>query len=169
MSSGISPLQHQGLASLRRWDSVRRAAFVTLVLLLLQFGLGMAANLYVTIPARHPGGHGGEYLGRSVESVGWALGHGAPTLAAHAALGFLLVLAALGLLAQAMRLRHPGVLAASLVGLAAIVGAGFSGASFLDYGKDVSSLIMALLFALAVFCYTTALFLAPAARPQRRV
>ena len=47
-----------------------------------------------------------------------------------------------------------------------IVGAGFNGASFLNYGHDVSSLIMAVLWALALACYLTGLYLV--ARPLRR-
>lgn len=40
-----------------------------------------------------------------------------------------------------------------------ILGAGLNGGSFLDYNKDVSSYLMALLFAAAVLCYTVILAL----------
>ena len=49
------------------------------------------------------------------------------------------------------------------LGALCIVGAGFNGASFLNYGHDVSSLIMAMLWALALACYLTGLYLAAVA------
>jgi hypothetical protein len=50
-------------------------------------------------------------------------------------------------------------LAISVLGALAIVGAGFNGISFLDYGHAFSSMIMAGLWALALACYLTGLFL----------
>ena len=46
------------------------------------------------------------------------------------------------------------------LGALAIIGAGFNGASFLDYGHAFSSMIMAGLWALALACYITGAFLA---------
>ncbi|MHB1431634.1 MAG: hypothetical protein ACYCVZ_05915 [Streptosporangiaceae bacterium] len=42
---------------------------------------------------------------------------------------------------------------ASVVGALAVIGAGFNGASFVDYGRAFSSMIMAGLWALALACY----------------
>ena len=47
---------------------------------------------------------------------------------------------------------------AGYLGAASVVGAGFNGASFLDFNQDVSSLIMALLAAAAIACYAVILF-----------
>lgn len=125
-------------------------------LLLVQYALGMVVNLYVDIPTNHPGARPSNYLSGSLHSVGWALAHGPGALAAHTALGLLLVIAMLGAVALARRTaRRPTALAA--VGVLFTIGAGFNGASFLDYAHNVSSLIMALLFALAVVSYTAAL------------
>ena len=49
---------------------------------------------------------------------------------------------------------------ASVLGALAILGAGFNGMSFLNYGHDFSSMIMAGLWALALACYLTGMFLA---------
>jgi hypothetical protein len=65
-----------------------------LVLLLGQFAIGMAVNLYVVVPPHHPGAHPVNYFTGSVHSLGWAIGSGPAVLAAHAALGLFLVLAA---------------------------------------------------------------------------
>ena len=43
----------------------------------------------------------------------------------------------------------------TLLGALAIVGAGFNGASFLNYGHAFSSMSMAGLWALALACYIT--------------
>ena len=55
--------------------------------------------------------------------------------------------------------------AMSVLGALAILGAGFNGVSFLDYGHAFSSMIMAGLWALALACYVTGMFLA-ARRPR---
>jgi hypothetical protein len=145
-------------ASLER---LRRATFVVLLLLLIQFALGIAANLYVTVPIHHPGAGASDYFTGSLRSLGWAL-HAAPiALAAHAALGLLLVLAAAGLIFQAARVRRRLLVAAASLGTGCVIGAGFNGASFLDYAMNVSSLIMALLFALAMLCYLTIIYAIP--------
>jgi hypothetical protein len=130
-----------------------------IVLLLCQFALGMVANLYVTVPAHHPGAHPSNYLSGSASSVGWALGHGATALAAHAALGLALVAFALATAAFALALRTGRT--AAIAGVLLIIGAGFNGASFLDFNENVSSLIMALLFAAATLSYTTLIYRLP--------
>ena len=138
-------------------------ALGALVLVLVQAGIGMDINLYVTIPAHHPGAHPSNYFTGSLHSVAWAIGHGAVALALHAVLGLALILmtASVAVLSLKVRRRSIGfwaVLAALLV-----IGAGFNGASFLDFNNNVSSLIMAVLAFGAVVCYAVVLFLAPSA------
>ena len=41
---------------------VRRMAFGALLMVLVQAGIGMAVNLYVTVPDHHPGAHPADYL-----------------------------------------------------------------------------------------------------------
>jgi hypothetical protein len=138
---------------------LRRACLATLLLLVLQFVLGIATNLFVTVPEHHAGAHPHSYLSGSVHSIGWAFAHGAAVLVAHTLLGFVLVLSALGVFVQAMRFdRRRRFLA--LFGWACIVGAGFNGASFLDFVDNSSSFIMALLFAVALSSYVLLLYLA---------
>jgi hypothetical protein len=48
----------------------------------------------------------------------------------------------------------------SVLGALAILGAAFNGVSFLNYGHAFSSMIMAGLWALALACYFTGLYLA---------
>lgn len=130
-----------------------------IVLLLAQAGIGMAVNLYVTVPSRHPGARPGDYFSGSFDSVVWSLGHGAAALAIHASLGIALVVVAAGVAVHGLRCGRRAVGAWSLLGGLLVIGAGFNGASFLDFGDNISSLIMAMLAFGAIACYATALFL----------
>lgn len=143
--------------------STRRASLALLVVLLAQFALGITANLYTTVPDHHPGAHPHNYLTGSVASIGWAIGHSGIALAAHALLGIVLVLLSLTAAAAVLRRRRGATLTTLMsVGALSSIGAGFNGASFLDFNNDVSSLIMALLWALATLSYIIALYVSPA-------
>jgi hypothetical protein len=136
-------------------------AWATLIMigaLLAQFLLGMATNLFVTIPAHHPGARPGNYFVGSGQSVGWAITSGPLALAAHAILGILLVVAGFVLISLAASSGRRGVLIASILGALFILGAGFNGASFLNFNDNPSSMIMAGLFAAALACYVVVLF-----------
>ena len=123
------------------------------VLLLVQYLLGMVVNLYVVLPGRHPGARAGDYFTGAVSGLGWVISDGPGWAAAHAAFGMALAAAALASLALARRQNGRTVLVLSVLGALAIVGAGFNGASFLDYGHAFSSVLMAGLWALALACY----------------
>ena len=133
---------------------------MTLLLLLVQFCLGIGTNLYVVIPAHHSGAHPHNYLAGSARSLGWAFAHGPAVLVAHTLLGLILALSGLGVVVQALRCDRR-LLSLALVGWGSIIGAGFNGASFLDFLDNISSLIMAVLFALSVLAYVVMLYLAP--------
>jgi hypothetical protein len=130
------------------------------LLLLIQYLLGMAVNLYVTIPGRHPGAGARDYFTGAASGVAWVISDGPAWAAAHAALGLALVVAALASIELTRRQGSRGATAASVLGALAITGAGFNGASFVNYGHDFSSMIMAGLWALALACYLTGMFLA---------
>jgi len=49
-------------------------------------------NLYVTVPAHHPGANPADYFTGSARSVGWSVSEGPVWLAVHASLGLALVL-----------------------------------------------------------------------------
>jgi hypothetical protein len=132
-----------------RLTALRRASFASLVLLLIQYGLGMYTNIYVTVPSADKGG-----------GMGKAISNGPAALSIHAVLAILLILAAIGLLVQAIMARYWTVLAAAAIALIAIIGAAFSGANFTNNGgQDSASMTMALLAGLAILCYGTVLYL----------
>jgi len=136
------------------------------LLLLVQFLLGMVANLYITLPAHHPGANASDYFAGIGSSLGWLIGQGPGWAAVHAALGLALVVAALANVVFTWRRGGRLIIATAVLGALFIIGAGFNGASFVIYGHDISSLIMSVLWALAVACYLTGLYLV--ARPPRR-
>ncbi len=133
--------------------------FAACLLLLIQYLLGMVVNLYVVLPGRHPGTGAHDYFTGAASGLRWVIAQGPPWAAAHAALGLALVLAAVASIALTRGNGRPA-LGTSVLGALAIVGAGFNGVSFLDYGHAFSSMIMAGLWALALACYLTGMFLA---------
>lgn len=137
-----------GPRTARRIGALRRAAFATFVLLVIQFALGMYVNLYVTVPgADH--GHG----------FGQAIANGPAGLTVHIVLGLLLILAALGFLVQAILARQPALITAAALGLLTMIGAAASGSSFTGNGQNGASMTMAALAAAGLLCYGTSLFL----------
>jgi uncharacterized membrane protein YhaH (DUF805 family) len=133
-------------------------ALGAVAVLLVQFGFGSAVNLFVTIPSRHPGAHPSNYLAGSWSGVIWAMSHGAFSLVVHAILGLVLVLMAISIVVRATRMKDVRMNTWAILGLLFIVGAGFNGASFLDYNKNVSSFVMALLGFASIASYAIMLY-----------
>ncbi len=129
-------------------------------LLLIQYLLGMVVNVYVVLPGRHPGAGAGDYFSGAPAGLSWLIADGPAWAAAHAAFGMALAAAALAAVALAWRRDSAAGTAAAVVGALAVIGAGFNGASFVDYGHAFSSMIMAGLWALALACYLTGALLA---------
>ena len=130
------------------------------VLLLAQYLVGIVVNVSVVLPARHPGAEASNYFSGVASGLGWVISAGPGWVAAHAALGLALAVAALAAIPLTWRHGGRSGQVVSVLGALAIIGAGFNGASFLNYGKSFSSLIMAGLWALAAACYVTGAVLA---------
>ena len=111
------------------------------VLLIIEFGLGIGINLYVTLPQHK------SFLSTVL---------GSATLTAHAIVGIVLLGAAIGALVRAIRARTAVVFTA--VGLAAVLAAAIAGASFASSQNNGVSLAMALATAVAMLSYLTAIF-----------
>jgi hypothetical protein len=152
------------VAAAHAWPSrtgrVLMVNFAVCILLVAQYLLGMVANLFATIPARHPGANASNYFSGSASGLGWVIPSGPAWLAAHASLGLALGLAALASLVLTWGLGGRACTLLSALGLLTIIGAGFNGLSFLDYGHNFSSMIMAGLWAAALVCYLSCMFLA---------
>ena len=136
---------------------LRRGSLAVLVLLVVEYAIGMYVNLYVTVPgADHGGGLGG------------AIASGPAALSLHATIGLLLGLGALGVAAQAVLIRRWPLVAASVVGLLAMVFASVAGAGFTSTGDTSASMAMAVLTGVALLCYAANLYLLRAPAPAER-
>lgn len=127
--------------SAQRLTALRGNCMAAAVLLIIQFALGIAVNLYVTLP-KH--------------KAFFSTVFGSATLAAHAVVALVLLGAVIGALVRAIRARR-AILFTS-IGLVAVLVAAFSGASFASSQDNGASLSMALATAVAMFCYTAAVF-----------
>jgi hypothetical protein len=132
-----------------RQAGLRQASLAILIVLAVQFALGIGVNLYVTLPAAGHPGH-----------ASW-FGNGA-LLALHAALGMFLLLASIFVLVRAIMARSVTLVITSAAGLVAIFAAAFFGSGFTDKLTDGYSLGMALATAVALVCYAIGLFAATA-------
>jgi hypothetical protein len=145
--------------------ALRRMTLLVAVLVVVQTAIGMVVNLYVTVPVHHSGAQPSNYFTGSLQSVAWALGHGAVSLAIHATLGLALVAVAIWVAVRAVKLRPGWVGFTAVLGALLAIGAGFfNGASFLDFNNNISSLLMALLALGSLSCYLAGLYLQPARR-----
>jgi hypothetical protein len=111
------------------------------VLLIIEFGIGIGVNLYVTLPDHKS----------FLPAV-----FGSAVLAVHAIVALVLLGAAIGALVRAIRARTAIVFTS--VGLAAILIAAIAGSSFVSSQSNGASLAMALATAAAMFCYLAAVF-----------
>ena len=142
-SQAVAPPSAQKTES--RQAGLRQANLALLILLAVQFALGIGVNLYVTLPsAGHPG------------HASW-FGNGA-LLALHATLGMLLILGAIFVLVRAIMARNATLIITSAAGLVAILLAAFFGSGFTDKLTDGYSLGMAIAFAVALACYAIGLY-----------
>jgi hypothetical protein len=144
----------------RQLARLRGSSFGMLVMLIVQFAIGIVVNLYVTVPAADQGS--------LLHAVGRALSDPPAALASHAGLGLLIVLVSIGLVVRAVIARHVPTIVASVIGLLAIVAAAVNGVRFVaDGGPNNASLAMALSTAVAMLCYAVSLFvLSGTGRPR---
>ncbi len=121
-----------------RLAAIRISSLATLVVLVIQFALGTAENLYGTMPgAHHPLG----------------LFSGGALLAIHGILGIALPLGAIAAAVRSLRARHHPAAISSVTAMLALIAATLTGFMFLDKGQDGASLAMALATGVAMICY----------------
>jgi len=124
-------------------DNLARGYLAAAIMLVIQYALGIGVNLYITVPTG--------------KGVGQAFSNGA-LLILHTVVGLLLILAALSMVVRAVIARHRPSIAASVVGLLAILAAAGAGAGFTSDGTNGASLGMALATGVALLCYIIGLF-----------
>lgn len=121
----------------RRASRTAAASFGMVILLIIQYILGISYNLYGTAPT-------------ASKSISY---FSSPVLAAHVILGTLLIVAAVYLAVIAIRARERLAASLSVIGLLAILGAWINGNEFAANGQSGYSMAMGVLMAVALLCY----------------
>jgi hypothetical protein len=134
-----------GRTQQERLIRLRGASLGVVVMLIIQFILGMIYNLYGTAPT-------------SAKPIGL---FSSPTIALHVIVGILLGLAAIAQLVRAIGARHGLTIWLSVLGLLSIIGAGVAGLGFTGSGANGASLGMSLAFATALACYVALIVVLP--------
>jgi hypothetical protein len=141
------------------YAAMRPGFLVAVIMLVIQFLLGMYVNLFVNIPASHPGAKPPEYFSGVARSVTWAITQsGLVFLILHAVFGLVIVVGAAFLLVQGIRSRIAKLIVTASFGAFGVLAAGFNGGSFLNYNEDFSSMLMAAGFSVAVIAYVFGLY-----------
>jgi hypothetical protein len=112
-------------------------SFGLMILLLIQYVLGIAYNLYGTAPT----------AAKKITAFS------SPLLAAHVIVGTLLVLAAVYAVVSSIRARARLAILTSAIGLLSLIAAWASGSAFAQNGNSRFSMAMGVLTAVALLCY----------------
>jgi hypothetical protein len=144
----IGPIERQAVAA--QMTGLRVNSFAAIVILLIEYGLGVWVNLYGHVPASDQGAN-------IATGFAEAVSKGPAGLSVHAVLGAILVISAVTAIVRAALIRRPSVVGATTVGLVAIVVAALSGASFVGDASNGASLSMAIAAGVAIGAYALVL------------
>ena len=154
MDGGLDKLVAPGRHTRRPGrPGLRRVSLATLIMLVVQYGLGNFLNLYVAVPASDA--HAGIFT---------EIATSPPALTVHALLGLALIGTAILLVVRAVSVGDRLIAMLASAGLTAIGGAFGAGEIFVRNGMPGASLAMAILTGVALLCYVGTLALATAAR-----
>jgi hypothetical protein len=145
MSQTHAAARGAGRTQAVRLVRLRMARLGVVVMLIIQFILGMIYNHYGSAPT-------------SKKAIGL---FSSPTIALHVIVGILLGLTAIVQLVRAIGTRHSLSIWLSALGLLSIIGAGFAGLGFSGSGAAGASLGMSLAFAVALACYVALIVVLP--------
>lgn len=131
-------------------ERLRRASLGALLALLIQYGIGMAVNIYVTVPAADQGHGIGTAFGKSMS--------GPAALAAHTGIGLLLIINVIVVFILSLRSKLVPIIVTGTLGLLCVVGAAFSGVNFVNTNANSASMAMAVMTGVALACYAINLY-----------
>jgi hypothetical protein len=138
---------------------LRISALAGLVMLLIEYGLGVWTNLYAQLPSSDHGK-------ATFAAFGGAVAHGPVGLALHALLGTLLIVTAVSVVVRAALVRQSAPIVLGSVALIAILAAWFSGTKFVSDAANGASFAMAVATGVAILGYTIILFIAAPAHDR---
>jgi hypothetical protein len=154
MDSGLDKLVAPGRHTRRPGrPGLRRVSLAALIMLVVQYGLGIFLNLYVAVPASDA--HAGIFTEIATAPL---------ALTVHALLGLALIGTAILLVVRAVSVGDRLIAVLASAGLTAIGSAFGAGEIFVRNGMPGASLAMAVLTGVALLCYVGTLALATAAQ-----
>jgi hypothetical protein len=134
-----------------RVRALRANALAGLIMLLIEYSLGISANLYSALP---PADRNKSLFA----GLGAAVGNGPVIVTLHALLGTLLLVTAAAAVLRASLLGARALIALSGGALVATLIAWLSGTAFVGHQTAGASLSMALAAAMATLCYALIIF-----------
>jgi hypothetical protein len=137
-------------------SGLRANCLAAVVMLLIEFVLGIWVNLYAQLPSSDSG-HG------PLSAFGRAVADGPVMLGIHALLGTLLLITAIAAVVRAALARRAAWIAVAAVALLAIAVAWFSGTRFVGHPASGASFSMAVATAVALLGYVVILFMTASA------
>jgi hypothetical protein len=141
----LTPHNRTGIGGLRA------NSLAAVVMLVIEFALGVVVNLYAKLPPSD--------AGKTLFSAfGAAVTDGPVALTLHALLGTLLLITGISALVRASLLRRGVLITVTGVALLAILLAWLSGTRFVADSGNGESLVMALATGVAIVCYAGILF-----------
>ena len=136
-------------AGVARIDRLRGMTFGAILMLLIEYGLGMWVNQFGNLP-------GADHGKGLFAAFGRAVADGPAGLGIHAVLGLVIFVMSVQVLVRAIMLRRKVAIVTSVVGAAAIIGGGV--ALFVGSGANGNSFGMAISAGVAILAYAVGLF-----------
>lgn len=127
-------------------NGLRNNAIFMIGLLVIQYVLGMATNMFVQFPDTDQAGQLWDFVRSQFLTM------------SHIVVGTLLLVGAIVFVIRAARIHHRSWIASSVVGLIAILAAIFGGTQFITTQIDAYSLLMALAAIIAFLSYGWGLY-----------
>jgi hypothetical protein len=149
--AGSVPLAARSGSVARGGGGLRINSFSAVVMLLIEYGLGIWVNLYAQIPASDHGKG-------TFAAFGAAVANGPVALALQAVLGTLLLVTAIALIVRAALARKAAATVIGAIAFLAVVAAWLSGARFVGDAAGAASFGMAIATGVALLSYVTILF-----------
>jgi hypothetical protein len=134
-------------------SGLRANSLAAIVMLVIEFALGVVVNLYAKLPASDAGK-------TLLSAFGAAVTDGPVALTLHALLGTLLLITGISAVVRASLLRRGVLITVTGVALLAILLAWLSGTRFVGDSGNGESLVMALGTGVAIVCCAAILFAA---------
>jgi hypothetical protein len=132
-------------------NGLRLQLYIITAMLAIEVALGVYVNLYAKLPTSDKGTSGFAAFAAAIAS-------GPVSLALHAIVGTLILLAAISVIIRGIATRRAPQIILAIVGLLAVLAAWGSGTGFVGNQVDAASFAMTIGTVIALLSYATAVF-----------